>query len=58
MAKTLRRTPDSKGDKTRNYTAIAAQFRNSAGKMGGSHRAQARRDRQSTKRALRAGAWA
>ena len=58
MGKTLRRTPDSKGVKTRNYDAVNAHMRNSGGPMGGTVKQKHKRDRSSTKRDLRAGAWA
>lgn len=57
MGRTLRRNPESKGIKTRNYEAVAAHQRNSGGPMGGTVRAQVRRDRQNEKRALKAGQW-
>lgn len=40
--------------KTRSWVAVSAQFRNSAGAMGGGKRTKNRRARQAAKRGLRA----
>lgn len=52
MGKTMRRTPDSEGVKVRNWTAVDAHQRNSAGPMGGNKRTRARRDRAESRRAI------
>lgn len=44
----------TKETKTRSWVAVSAQFRNSAGAMGGGKRTKNRRARQSAKRDLRA----
>lgn len=41
--------------KTRNHVAVVAQFRNSAGTMGGGKATRNKRERQTVKRNLRAG---
>lgn len=48
-----KRKTKPRGDGVRSWTAVAATMRNSAGAMGGSKRAKARRERQAAKRELR-----
>jgi hypothetical protein len=55
----MKRSPNTpKQPKVRSHIGLAAHQQTGGGKHGGSSRQQRRRDRQSTKRALRAGSEA